>query len=63
MKSKRTRSGKERIELQWPVDRHDGFQKATLIYDKAGRLMAVDYEAVRIVPPVTLQPLTTDVNA
>lgn len=47
MKSKITRSEKERVELQWQADRHDGFQKATLIYDAGGRLIAVDYEPAK----------------
>ena len=33
-----------RVDYRWRVDRDGGFEKATLIYDREGRLMAVDYE-------------------
>jgi hypothetical protein len=36
-----------RIDYHWPVDREQGFQKASLIYDAEGRLLAVDYEPIR----------------
>jgi hypothetical protein len=55
MKSRTHHSAKERVELQWRADRHDGFQKATLIYDVHGKLMAVDYEPIRTTPPATPQ--------
>ncbi|HYI11377.1 MAG TPA: hypothetical protein VEK57_20140 [Thermoanaerobaculia bacterium] len=55
MKSRTQRSAKERVELQWRADRHDGFQKATLIYDVRGKLVAVDYEPIRTNPPATPQ--------
>lgn len=31
-----------RIEYRWRVDRAEGFEKTTLIYDANGRLIAVD---------------------
>lgn len=34
----------ERVDYRWRVDRDGGFEKATLIYDREGRLVAVDYE-------------------
>ena len=30
------------IDYRWPVDRHSGFEKTTLIYDAQGRLIAID---------------------
>ena len=33
-----------RVDYRWRVDRDGGFEKATLIYDRQGRLMAVDYQ-------------------
>ena len=33
-----------RVDYRWRVDRDGGFEKATLIYDRQGRLMAVDYK-------------------
>ena len=44
---KEQRTIKPRIDYQWRVDREQGFQKASLIYDKEGRLLAVDYEPIR----------------
>ncbi|HEY0370611.1 MAG TPA: hypothetical protein VGD79_01340 [Thermoanaerobaculia bacterium] len=38
----KTRTEK-RVDYQWRADREGGFEKATLIYDREGRLMAVDY--------------------
>jgi len=36
-----------RIDYRWRVDQEQGFQKASLLYDKDGRLRAVDYEPIR----------------
>jgi hypothetical protein len=33
-----------RVDYRWRVDRDGGFEKATLIYDRDGKLIAVDYE-------------------
>ena len=33
-----------RVDYRWRVDRDGGFEKATLIYDREGRLIAVDYQ-------------------
>lgn len=33
-----------RVDYRWRVDRDGGFEKATLIYDQQGRLIAVDYQ-------------------
>lgn len=33
-----------RVDYRWRVDRDGGFEKATLIYDRQGRLIAVDYK-------------------
>lgn len=33
-----------RVDYRWRVDRDGGFEKATLIYDRDGRLIAVDYQ-------------------
>ncbi|HET8773555.1 MAG TPA: hypothetical protein VFP80_07185 [Thermoanaerobaculia bacterium] len=44
------RSG--RVDYRWRADRDGGFEKATLIYDREGRLIAVDYQ----VPERELRP-------
>lgn len=36
-----------RIDYQWRVDQAAGFEKASLIYDKDGRLVAVDYQSAK----------------
>jgi len=36
-----------RVDYRWRVDRERGFEKATLIYDQQGKLIAVDYEPRR----------------
>lgn len=36
-----------RIDFHWRADREQGFERASLIYDKNGRLRAVDYEPLR----------------
>ena len=41
-----------RVDYRWRVDRERGFEKATLIYDREGKLIAVDYETTREQPPV-----------
>ena len=33
-----------RVDYRWRVDRGGRFEKATLIYDREGRLVAMDYE-------------------
>ena len=33
-----------RVDYRWRADRDGGFEKATLIYDRDGRLIAVDYQ-------------------
>ena len=35
-----------RVDYRWRVDRDGGFEKATLIYDREGRLVAMDYEVL-----------------
>jgi hypothetical protein len=56
MKSKNRRPDKERVELEWRADRHDGFHKATLIYDARGQLVAVDYEPAKRAERTAAQP-------
>lgn len=36
-----------RVDYRWRVDRERGFEKATLIYDREGKLIAVDYQTTR----------------
>ena len=36
-----------RVDYRWRVDRERGFEKATLIYDRDGKLIAVDYQTTR----------------
>jgi hypothetical protein len=33
-----------RVDYRWRADRERGFEKATLIYDRQGKLIAVDYQ-------------------
>ena len=40
-----------RVDYRWRVDRERGFEKATLIYDRQGKLIAVDYRTERELPP------------
>ena len=42
-----------RVDYRWRVDRDGGFEKATLIYDREGRLIAMDYEVPRREPRQT----------
>ncbi|HEX6098654.1 MAG TPA: hypothetical protein VF432_20230 [Thermoanaerobaculia bacterium] len=42
-----------RVDYRWRADRDGGFEKATLIYDREGRLVAVDYSMTRREPPLT----------
>jgi len=43
----RAASPGSRLEYRWEVDRTEGFDQATLIYDAQGHLIAVDYGTSR----------------
>ena len=43
-----------RVDYRWRVDRDGGFEKATMIYDREGRLIAMDYQ------PAPREPRRTD---
>lgn len=43
-----------RVDYRWGVDRDGRFEKATLIYDREGRLIGVDYQMP------TREPVSTD---
>jgi hypothetical protein len=42
-----------RVDYRWRADRDGGFEKATLIYDRDGRLIAVDYQVPEREPRIT----------
>jgi hypothetical protein len=55
----RTASPGSRLEYRWDVDRNEGFEKSTFIYDAQGHLIAVDYgspPAQRREPPPRVTP-------
>lgn len=45
-----------RVDYRWRADRERGFEKATLIYDRQGKLIAVDYQTI------TREPVPTASN-
>lgn len=42
-----------RVDYRWGVDRDGRFEKATLIYDREGRLVGVDYQMPKREPAPT----------
>ncbi len=47
MTPEKERTLEGRVDYRWRVDRERGFEKATLIYDREGKLIAVDYQTTR----------------
>jgi hypothetical protein len=43
--TKRKGPSNARVDYRWRVDREQGFEKTSMIYDVDGRLMAIDYES------------------
>lgn len=51
MTPERETRSEERVDYRWRADRERGFDKATLIYDRDGKLIAVDYQTERDTRP------------
>jgi hypothetical protein len=47
-----------RVDYRWRADRERGFEKATLIYDRQGKLIAIDYQTERETQPVSVESST-----
>lgn len=47
MNQKHDQPPNSRIDYRWRVDREQGFDRASFLYDANGRLRAIDYPPVR----------------